>query len=738
MLRDKTNDNVKQSRVREKLTVMSLMICTTIFILVSYYIVNMIIRDMNIDIIKELSGREVEHLSNAISDEWNYMEVMCDTMECMDVDSDNDVIKSLQALSLNKGGSIVAVVDEKGMFYQSDGVINRQDNLYKLLKCYNGTFVFAYDYVHDTAIEKNREYLLIGKKIDLTAAGHKLEYVIRKARISEFDSALDMHIFGGRGTANVVDKNGVYVIWEDRMDNDIAHDNFFDKIKNDEIEGGLTKEKIIHDLNNHSNSTYRQTATIFAGYNGSDHIVNITKLDDVDWYYIAIVPLSVFSKMTYRLLAVIWIMFIFIAAVVMACTWREKSFRVFRQRETEKTNRILQNALSIAEQANKAKTVFLRSMSHDIRTPMNAISGFTELAIEHIDDKALVENYLSKISESTEHLLRLINDILDMSRIESGRLSMNIKVEKLTCVLGKIKSLFQLQMQERGQRLIWDCGGIRDNVVECDELRLSQILINIISNSVKYTQKNGEISFSVTQGDTNDNNVSIYEFRIKDNGMGMDEEFAAIIFEPFAREDTVAADAIQGTGLGMAITKSLVDLMNGTIECHSEKGIGTEMIIRLPFKVCNESEYIEEPASDKNNIDFSRFTGKRILLVDDKKLNQEIARIVLKESGFNVDIASNGEEACDMLFRQGAGYYDLVLMDIQMPGMNGYETTEKIRKYEDKEIANVTIYALTANAFEDEQEKILAAGMNGYMTKPINMKMLLKTLQNGLREESDK
>ena len=206
-----------------------------------------------------------------------------------------------------------------------------------------------------------------------------------------------------------------------------------------------------------------------------------------------------------------------------------------------------------------------------------------------------------------------------MSRIESGRLSMNIKVEKLTCVLGKIKSLFQLQMQERGQSLIWDCAGIRDNVVECDELRLSQILINIISNSVKYTQKNGEISFSVTQGDINDNNVSIYEFRIKDNGMGMDEEFAAIIFEPFAREETVA-DAIQGTGLGMAITKSLVDIMNGTIECHSRKGIGTEMIIRLPFKVCNESEYIEEPASDKNNIDFSRFTGKRILLVDDKKL----------------------------------------------------------------------------------------------------------------------
>ena len=517
----------------------------------------------------------------------------------------------------------------------------------------------------------------------------------------------------------------------------------------------------------------------------------------------------------------------------------------------------------MAQQANRAKTVFLNNMSHDIRTPMNAIIGFTALATKSIDNKETVLDYLTKIAQSSDHLLSLINDILDMSRIESGKVTIDEKEEELSDILHGIRNIFLADIKAKNLDLFIDTMNIKNEHIICDKLRLNQVLLNILSNAVKYTPNGGMISLKIRQEEAMPDGRCCYEFRIRDNGIGMSEEFRKTIFEPFTREKTSTISGIQGTGLGMAITKNIVDMMGGTITCSSKQGEGSEFIVRLPLHI--QENYVEESIDcsfangvralvvdddmeactsvagmlrdigmrsewcvsgkeavvrsqeafeihdryetyiidwmmpDMNGIETARrirkvvgpeapiiilsaydysnieteareagvtafiskpifesdlkrtlakvygagqaaeqeadgptFAGKRILLVEDNELNQEIATAILEDEGIEVETANNGQEACDTLLEKGAGYYDLVLMDIQMPIMDGYEATEKIRSFEDEELSEIPIFAMTANAFEEDKKKALAAGMNGHIAKPINISVLMEELKKNL------
>lgn len=387
---------------------------------------------------------------------------------------------------------------------------------------------------------------------------------------------------------------------------------------------------------------------------------------------------------------------------------------------------ILEDALSQANRANKAKTTFLSNMSHDIRTPMNAIIGFTTLAVENADNSEKVREYLKKIDTSGKHLLGLINDVLDMSHIESGKVHLKEQPCRLSEILGSLNNIVQADVQAKHLNLNIDAANILNDAVYCDKLRINQILLNLLSNAVKYTEQNGRISLNVTEKTGAPKGYSNYEFRVKDNGIGMSEDFVSHIFEPFERERNSTVSGIKGTGLGMAITKNIVDLMHGTIEVKSRQGEGTECIVLLTLRLDNEhseKETVKVPSETTEHI-----RGGRILLVEDNDLNQEIAMVILENSGFSVEVADNGQIALDMVKNSDAGYYDLILMDIQMPVMNGYDATKAIRGLDNKKLASIPIIAMTANAFEEDKQNALRSGMNGHISKPIDIEMLLSTL----------
>lgn len=455
-----------------------------------------------------------------------------------------------------------------------------------------------------------------------------------------------------------------------------------------------------------------------------------------DYYLYAYVPARQVYTLTVMNLVITLVMYILILALVQVFRWnsakdffmqQEHSEQEYRK-SLEQKNVALQLAVQRETKANLAKREFLFNMSHDIRTPMNAIIGFTALAQTHIDDRGQVEDYLKKISVSSQHLLSLINDVLDMSRIESGKVTLEAKPVHLPELVHELRDIIQAVVSKKDLSLTLDTVGVENEDIIADPLRLEQILINVLANAVKFTPDGGQISLWIVQKDTAPAGYADFEFHIKDNGIGMSEEFQKHIFEQFARERTSTVSKIQGTGLGMAITKSLVDMMGGRITVKSEQGKGSEFTISLRFPI-GEAKTGQTPPAAKA----SAFTGKKLLVVEDNELNLEIASTLLKEAGFEVDTAENGKVAVEKVEAASADRYDLILMDIQMPEMDGYEATRRIRALPDTKKAALPIVAMTANAFEDDRKNALRAGMNGHIAKPLDIQKLFQVLSELLK-----
>ena len=543
---------------------------------------------------------------------------------------------------------------------------------------------------------------------------------------------------------------------------------------------------------------------------------------------------------------------------------KQKCIIVMSDRTADrKMNQALSDAVSAAETANRAKSTFLSNMSHDIRTPMNAIIGFTTLAVSNIENQEKVRDYLGKILASSNHLLSLINDILDMSRIESGKIHLEETKVNLSDLLHDLKTIISGQIHAKQLELYMDAMDVTDEDIYCDKTRLNQVLLNLLSNAIKFTPAGGTVSVRLRQFPSTQKDCAQYEIRVKDNGIGMSQEFAQKIFDPFERERTSTVSKIQGTGLGMAISKNIVNMMGGTIEIKTQKNKGTEFIIRLMFRIQSEKHRVEKITEleglkalvvdddfntcdsvtkmlvkvgmrsewtlsgkeavlrakqsielgdafhayiidwrlpDMNGIEVTRqirslgddtpiiiltaydwseieveakaagvtafcakpmfmsdlretlmtalgqkkeqnnddvlpeadfnFKNKHILLVEDNELNSEIATEILTEYGFIVDTAENGAEALEKVSTSKPGTYDLVLRDVQMPVMNGYEATKCIRKLKDPALANISILAMTANAFDEDRKKALESGMDGFLSKPIVIKELVQALKN--------
>ena len=394
-----------------------------------------------------------------------------------------------------------------------------------------------------------------------------------------------------------------------------------------------------------------------------------------------------------------------------------------------KKNTLLEESLQAANQASIAKSTFLSNMSHDIRTPMNAVIGFTTLAIRHSDNSKRVNTYLSKILESSKLMLQLINDVLDMTHIESGRMLLEEVPCSLNSILQNLRNIMLASIQEKQLELYMELIEVSEDTILCDELRLSQILLNLLSNAVKYSREGGTISVRVCELQSTRAGYGTYEFSIEDNGIGMSNDFLPHIFEPFERERNSTISGIQGTGLGMAIVKNIIDMMGGTITVQSEKGIGTTFTVTLTFKMDDKPIETEQVAA----AEISSLSHTHVLVAEDNELNQEIILATLEEAGISADIAENGAVAVEMLLSSRPDYYSLVLMDIQMPVMNGYEAIKAIRASGRVDLEKIPIFAVTANAFEEDKQKAINCGMNGHIAKPIDIKNLLNTLDQVLK-----
>ncbi len=383
------------------------------------------------------------------------------------------------------------------------------------------------------------------------------------------------------------------------------------------------------------------------------------------------------------------------------------------------------------EERNLAKSQFLFNMSHDIRTPMNAIVGYTNLAMRE-DASPKVKEYLSKINMSNQQMLGMIDDLLEMSRIESGMVEHINEPMDLHAVADDLEHLFSEQMAQKQIDFTVDISGVRNPYVFCDKRNLSRVIMNIVSNSYKFTPEGGTIR--VTIDETAD---GCYDFHIKDSGIGMSEEFKEKMFTAFERERSSTDSGIQGTGLGLAIVKNLTELMDGSIEVITAPGEGTEFIIHLEFDPADESEITREEQGAKADADDTAeydFTGKRLLVVEDNEINREIVTMLLDAAGFELDSAENGQVAIDKVVEGGPGYYDAILMDIQMPVMDGYTATRNIRALENRELATIPIIALTANAFSEDEIATEKAGMQGHISKPIEVDVLMRTLSDILSD----
>ena len=394
----------------------------------------------------------------------------------------------------------------------------------------------------------------------------------------------------------------------------------------------------------------------------------------------------------------------------------------------QKQQNTINKSIREANEAIMQKQDFISNVSHDIRTPMDSIIGFTELAKKNINNPEKLADSLEKISRASSHLLNLVNEVLDISKIDSGTTAIEEEMCSIHAIIDNVCQIMQHEIDHKRLKIEFDYSMLDEDVLSCDNIRLNQILLNLVSNAVKYSYDGGTILISVIQLSSEDETKVINEFHIKDEGCGMTPEFMDHVFEPFARDKTSPV-AAEGTGLGLTIAKSLTEIMGGTIEVISELGKGTEFTVTIPLSIPQLTEIEEE-----QDIVIYDFKGRRVLVVDDDELNREILVEAMREEGFVVDEAIDGSFAIEKLRDSQPGTYELVILDLEMPVMDGYETTKIIRNFQEPKVAGLPIVALTADALPEEKNKAFDCGVNAYLVKPVDMTALLKVLMLFFRE----
>ena len=853
-----------------------LILATLLFIGV-YRVITQQVLQNNVETMSELTQHDRNSVLNSIDLRYDSLYAIVDSLKAEKPQTLDETRELLQKyLPFVSGAKNLCLMSDDGILYRNSGLYMEDAIAREFCDTHDGQFVATYNKAGVT-IDNQREMLIQAVPAQFSFDEKNITHLIAILDLRVLQSELKVDSFDGEGFSSVIDEDGYYIVNVSAAHSYLTRDNFYKDLQNAELESYKDPEELRKTI-----LSLKEPLSVHFSQNGEQNVMVVTPLDRHGWYFLSTVPESVFDGQSRAIYSIVFtlvgvLMLAMIGAAIMLLYRRKQAMQLEfaderaahletieqQHEQLEKEHAALEEALDMANAANRSKTTFLNNMSHDIRTPMNAIIGYTGLAASHIDNKEQVQGYLTKIGQSSNHLLSLINDVLDMSRIESGKMTLNEKPESLSEILHALRDIVQADIHAKELEFFMDTTDVHDEEVICDKLRLNQILLNVISNSIKYTPAGGMVSVRLTEKAVKANGYGVYEFRIKDTGMGMNEEFLKTIYDPFTRVNSSTVSGIQGTGLGMAITKNIVDMYGGTIQVESEEYKGTEVIITLDFKLQTEHKEPERIVEleglrglvadddisacksisrmlkdigirsdwcasgkeavirteeayqegdlfkvyiidwlmpDMNGIETARrirhivgdaapiiiltaydwtdiefeareagvtgfiskplfasdlrvalmkcigkeekveeqkvsydFTGKKILLVEDNEMNREIATELLEEDGFVVDTAEDGTIAVQKMENAKPGDYDLILMDVQMPIMNGYEATRRIREMNDPAIANITILAMTANAFEEDRQSAIAAGMNDHLTKPVDVRKLKDTLVKYLR-----
>ena len=544
--------------------------------------------------------------------------------------------------------------------------------------------------------------------------------------------------------------NSVYVL--DDNGSKLFNSNQVELIKGHNVFSVLQNMKYLH------NSSFEKTKAELeekgcsysnAVLDGTEYFYGLKRMENAEWTLIFLVPAEYVATNTLKLVNFVMVFIVIFTVIVAVCVMLGISFVMYRNQQeairVERENnakletvntklrqakQAAEDAFQVAQEANRSKSSFLANMSHDIRTPMNAIIGITSLIRHDAGDKGKVIEYADKIDTSSQHLLGIINEVLDMSKIEAGKTVFKYSDFSIPDFIQELDTIFRSQIYEKKQTLTITKENIRHEWVNGDQVHLMQIFSNLLSNAIKYTQEGGEIQLLAEECESNSSVYAKYRFLVCDNGMGMSADFKDRIFDAFTRAENSLTNKIQGTGLGMAITKNLVDLMGGTIDVESEPGQGSCFEVFMDLKIAEERSASPASQAETEEQDGNILKGMRFLCAEDNELNAEILTELLKIEGAECTICENGKRALETFEQSVPGDYDMILMDIQMPVMNGYEATKAIRRSSHELAKTIPIIAMTANAFSEDIQHSLAAGMNAHISKPVDMKTLEKTIRS--------
>ena len=704
-----------------------------------------IIYEERLNQMEEITHQMFQNLEDVIDSHWDRVTEECNYLRDANVRTTDELCRHMKKkyeLSAYAEHKITLMaMDSEGIYYTEGGY----KGLFRDLDYFEDS-PEKISFVFDSMTDNQSEMVFLKRLSEpMYLQNGEKETTIRYFGIAQDMEQLNPYFnceaYNGNNSVYVLDDNG----------SKLFNSNQVELIKGHNVFSVLQNMKYLH------NSSFKKTKAELEekGYSysnavldGTEYFYALKKLENAQWTLIFLVPAEYVATNTLRLVNFVMIFIVIFTVIVAVCVMlgiflvmrrnQQEAIRVERENnarletvntELRQAKKAAEEAFQVAQEANRSKSSFLANMSHDIRTPMNAIIGITSLIRYDAGDKGKVIEYADKIDTSSQHLLGIINDVLDMSKIEAGKTVFRYSDFSILDFIQELDTIFHSQIYEKKQTFTITKENIQHEWVHGDQNHLMQIFSNLLSNAIKYTQEGGEIQLLAEECESNSSVYAKYRFLVSDNGMGMSADFKNTIFDAFTRAESSLTNKIQGTGLGMAITKNLVDSMGGTIDVESEPGQGSCFEIFMDLKIAEEAV---SPASqvETDEQDGNILQGMKFLCAEDNELNAEILTELLKIEGAECTICENGEEILKAFEKSAPGEYDMILMDVQMPVMNGYEATRAIRRSSHELAKTIPIIAMTANAFSEDIQHSLAAGMNAHISKPVEMRVLEKTIRS--------
>ena len=705
-----------------------------------------IIYEERLNQMEEVTHQMFQNLEDVIDSHWGRVTEECNYLKAANVQTTDELCRQMKKkyeLSAYADHKITLMaVDSEGRYYTQDGYIG----LFRDLDYFEDN-PDQISFVFDSMTDNQSEMVLLkrlSEPIELQNGEEKttISYLGIAQNMEQLNPYFSCDAYNGNNSVYVLDDNGFKLF----------NSNQVELIKGHNVFSVLQNMKYLH-----NSSFYKTKAELEkkgcsysnAILDGTEYFYALKRLENAEWTLIFLVPAEYVATNTLRLVNFVMVFIVIFTVIAAVCVMlgisfvmrrnQQEAIRVERENnakletvntELRQAKQVAEQAFEVASYASQSKSDFLANMSHDIRTPMNAITGITSLLEHDAGNEEKVREYAKKIDVSAQHLLGIINDVLDMSKIEAGKTVFKYSDFSILELMQEIQMMFRPQAEGKHQMMVMNHDNIEHEWVNGDKVHMMQIFSNLLSNAVKYTQEGGKIQFLVEEYETKSRAYAKYRFVVSDNGMGMSADFKDTIFDAFTRAESSLTNKIQGTGLGMAITRNLVEAMGGTIDVESELGQGSCFEVFMDLKIAEDRSVALAAQEETDEQDDNILQGMRFLCAEDNELNAEILTELLKIEGAECTICENGEEILKAFEQSAPGDYDMILMDVQMPVMNGYEATKAIRRSSHKLAKTIPIIAMTANAFSEDIQHSLAAGMTAHVSKPVEMKVLEKTIRS--------